>query len=106
MLGKISQISFQLPKKKILVKNICKINNWNYKKIVEKTGIKIVYHSSKEESAINLAVKAAKKITKGIKNIDALIYVTQSPEYHLPTNAHTGSCKKKAPWKVRLTNNL
>ncbi len=87
MLGKISQISFQLPKKKILVKNICKINNWNYRKIIEKTGIKKVYHSSKEESAINLAVKAAKKITKGIKNIDALIYVTQSPEYHLPTNA-------------------
>ena len=32
-------------------------------------------------------MKAGAKITKKDKNIDVLIYVTQSPEYHLPTNA-------------------
>ncbi len=87
MSGKISQIIYQLPKNKINIKNLCKKNNWNYEKILEKTGIKTVYHSSKEESAISLAIKAGTKITKKNKNIDALIYVTQSPEYHLPTNA-------------------
>tara|TARA_B100000575_G_scaffold286933_1_gene284420 strand:- start:870 stop:1814 length:945 start_codon:yes stop_codon:yes gene_type:complete len=87
MSGKISLINFQLPKKKILIKNLCKKYNWNYEKILEKTGIKYTYHSSTKESAITLAVKAGVKIVKKNKNIDALIYVTQSPEYHLPTNA-------------------
>lgn len=87
MSGKISQIKLQLPKNKINIKNLCKKNNWNYEKIIEKTGIKNVYHSTNSESALNLAVKAGAKITKKNKNIDALIYVTQSPEYHLPTNA-------------------
>ncbi len=87
MSGKISQIKLQLPKNKISIKNLCKKNNWNYEKIIEKTGIKNVYHSSNKESALDLAVKAGAKITKKNKNIDVLIYVTQSPEYHLPTNA-------------------
>lgn len=87
MSGKISQIKLQLPKNKINIKNLCKKNNWNYEKIIEKTGIKNVYHSTNNESALNLAVKAGAKITKKNKNIDVLIYVTQSPEYHLPTNA-------------------
>ena len=87
MSGKISQIKLQLPKNKISIKNLCKKNNWNYEEIIEKTGIKNVYHSTNNESALNLAVKAGAKITKNNKNIDVLIYVTQSPEYHLPTNA-------------------
>ena len=87
MSGKISQIKLQLPKNKFNIKNLCKRNNWNYEKIIEKTGIKNVYHSTNTESALNLAVKAGAKITKRNKNIDVLIYVTQSPEYHLPTNA-------------------
>jgi len=87
MSGKISQIKLQLPKNKINIKTLCKKNNWNYEKIIEKTGIKNVYHSTNTESALNLAVKAGAKITKKNKNIDVLIYVTQSPEYHLPTNA-------------------
>ena len=87
MSGKISQISIQLPKNKISIKNLCKKNSWDYDKIIDKTGIKSVYHSSKKESALSLAIKAGSKITKKNKKIDALIYVTQSPEFHLPTNA-------------------
>ena len=87
MSGKISQISIQLPKNKINIKNLCKKNSWDYDKIVDKTGIKNVYHSSNKESALSLAIKAGSKITKKNKKIDALIYVTQSPEFHLPTNA-------------------
>ena len=87
MSGKISQISIQLPKNKISIKNLCKKNSWNYDKIIENTGIKNVYHSSNNESALKLAIKAGSKITKKNKKIDALIYITQSPEFHLPTNA-------------------
>lgn len=89
MSGKISQISIQLPKNKISIKNLCKKNSWNYDKIIENTGIKNVYHSSNNESALKLAIKAGSKITKKNKKIDALIYITQSPEFHLPTNACT-----------------
>ena len=39
MSGKISQISFQLPKNKVSLKKLFKKKKWNYKKIIEKTGI-------------------------------------------------------------------
>ena len=87
MNGKISQIEVKLPRNKISVKQICIKNKWDYPKIFEKTGIKYVYHSSKEESALKLAISVGKKLIKKNKNIDALIYVTQSPEFNLPTNA-------------------
>jgi 3-oxoacyl-[acyl-carrier-protein] synthase-3 len=87
MNGKISQIEVKLPRNKISVKQICIKNKWDYPKIFEKTGIKYVYHSSKKESALNLAISAGKKLIRKNKNIDALIYVTQSPEFNLPTNA-------------------
>ena len=87
MNGAITQIEVKLPKKKVLIKKLCTKYKWDYSKIIEKTGIKNVYHSSKDESAIKLAISAAKKITKKYKKIDAIIYVTQSPEFFLPTNA-------------------
>lgn len=87
MNGKISQIEVKLPRNKISVKQICIKNKWDYPKIFEKTGIKYVYHSSKKESALKLAISAGKKLIRKNKNIDALIYVTQSPEFNLPTNA-------------------
>ena len=87
MNGAITQIEVKLPKKKVSIKRLCSKNKWDYSKIIEKTGIKNVYHSSKDESAIKLAISAAKKITKKNKKIDAIIYVTQSPEFFLPTNA-------------------
>ena len=87
MNGAITQIEVKLPKKKVSIKRLCSKNKWDFSKIIEKTGIKNVYHSSKDESAIKLAISAAKKITKKNKKIDAIIYVTQSPEFFLPTNA-------------------
>ena len=87
MNGAITQIEVKLPKKKVSIKRLCSKNKWDYSKIIEKTGIKNVYHSSKDESAIKLAISAAKKITNKNKKIDAIIYVTQSPEFFLPTNA-------------------
>ena len=36
---------------------------------------------------VDFTVDDKNRISKKNKNIDALIYVTQSPEYHLPTNA-------------------
>ena len=87
MIGNISSIALSLPKKKVLIKDICLEKNWSYKKILDKTGIKAVYKSNPNETALSMAIKAAKKIKFKKSEIDALVYVTQSPEFLLPTNA-------------------
>jgi|MGYP005995936683 3-oxoacyl-[acyl-carrier-protein] synthase-3 len=86
MSGEITDINYHLPKQKISIKDLCKKYKWPYEKIVSATGIRFKYTASKKDSAFNLAILACKKI-KIKKDIDALIYVTQSPEYILPTTA-------------------
>ena len=86
MSGEITDINYHLPKQKISIKDLCKKYKWPYEKIVSDTGIRFKYTASKKDSAFNLAILACKKI-KTKKDIDALIYVTQSPEYILPTTA-------------------
>ena len=87
MSGQISDISYFLPKNKISIKKICEENNWSYKRTILSTGIKYKYKSGKTETAIDLAIAACKKLKFNANDIDALIYVTQSPEYLLPTTA-------------------
>lgn len=84
MFSSIQEISVHLPSKI----NLKKIVNNNYKKIVSKTGFKEIHEAHKDVSALDLAIKSAKKLNFPIRNkIDAVIYVTQSPEYFLPTSA-------------------
>lgn len=87
MSGQISEISYFLPKNKISIKKLCEKNKWPYKRIILSTGIKYKYVSSKNQTAIDLAISACKKLKYNTIDIDALIYVTQSPEYALPTTA-------------------
>jgi len=85
--AEITSVEYFLPKKKIDLKKLCKKNNWPYKKVMQTTGIKYRYQSAKNETALDLALSACKKLKFDNKSIDALIYVTQSPEYLLPTTA-------------------
>ena len=80
MSGEITDIKFYLPKKKINIKNICKKYKWPYEKTLLATGIKYRYETKKNETALQLALSAC-KFLKSKNQIDALIYVTQSPEY-------------------------
>ena len=84
---KISDIQYKLPKNKISIKKICRRNNWNYKKTVATTGIKFIYLSNKTETALSLAIKSCNKLKLDKSSIDGLIYVTQSPEYILPSTS-------------------
>ena len=86
MSGEITDINYYLPKQKISIKDLCKKYKWPYEKIISATGIKFKHTATKKESALNLAILACKKL-KIKKDIDALIYVTQSPEYILPSTA-------------------
>ena len=84
MNAKIADIKYFCPKyfdlSKILKKK-------HFKKIFDKTGIRKISVSNKDQSALCLAERAAKLVIKKNK-IDGIIYITQSPEYFLPS----GSC--------------
>jgi 3-oxoacyl-[acyl-carrier-protein] synthase III len=74
------------------LKNKKKFKNWNIDKTIKKTGFNKIHHSKKNQTALDLAEKCCnnfftKKNLKLKKSIDCLIYVTQSPEYLLPTTA-------------------
>ena len=64
--------------------------DWNIDKIEEKTGIKTRYISNDGQTALDMSVIAANFLFQNKvnpKDIDFLIFVTQSPEYILPTTA-------------------
>lgn len=64
---------------------------WTVEKIEKKLGIKQRHIAAENETASDVAIKAAEQLFEknGIdKNeIDYLIFITQSPDYHLPTTA-------------------
>ena len=61
------------------------------KKIISKTGINKIHKVKKDETAVDLAVAVFNNFFNEYsydkKNIDSLIFVTQSPDYCLPTSA-------------------
>jgi len=100
---KISNIEYYLPERVIINKDIffsTEINDKNnqidnillekrIKKLEKSTGIKERHIVSKDETALDLALRAGKKILKNYdKNkIDFIILCTESPEYYLPPGA-------------------
>ena len=86
----IKCIETALPKNSFKISSLKKKNpTWDIKKIIEKTGIEKIWYTKKNQTALDLGFEASKKVLKKInkKSIDTLIYVTQSPEYFLPTSA-------------------
>tara|TARA_B110000114_G_scaffold2002_1_gene1903 strand:+ start:5262 stop:6266 length:1005 start_codon:yes stop_codon:yes gene_type:complete len=88
----IKGISYFLPEK--IVTNadlVSKFPEWSVDKIISKIGIKERHIASENETASDLAVKAAEKLIAEYKidksTIDYIILVTQSPDYVLPTTA-------------------
>ena len=64
--------------------------DWRIDDIQVKTGIKTRYIASLDQTALDLAIQAAEKLLgSGVdrKRIQATIFVTQSPDYNLPTSA-------------------
>jgi 3-oxoacyl-[acyl-carrier-protein] synthase III len=62
---------------------------WKAKKILEKVGIRNRHVVLKNETALDLALKASEKVLKTYNRelIDFVILCTQSPEYYLPSGA-------------------
>jgi len=78
----IENIEFVLGEEKVDLQKYIK----NFDRTVEITGIQNVYQSNK--CATDLGIVAAQKSLKNFKKkIEALIYITQSPDYYLPGSA-------------------
>jgi len=86
---KISDINYQFGVNKESLDDLKKDNpDWDVEKIYSKTGIKYRYCSGEGETALDLAVESARKLKKiNLSDIELCIFVTQSPDYTLPTNA-------------------
>lgn len=85
---KIDEISFHFGSQQENLKNLKQLNpSWDTDKIYKATGIDTRYCSSENETALDLAIKATTKLKSNYKEIDLLIFVTQSPDYILPTTA-------------------
>lgn len=64
--------------------------DWRVEEIEQKTGISIRYIAGPQQTAVDMAVLAAQKLfVPGVskEEIDFLIFITQSPDYVLPTSA-------------------
>lgn len=87
----IESIEYYLPHKRETRKEL-KLDNpsWRMDDIEEKTGVKIRHIAEKGETSVDLAEVACKKIMdNGVnrEDIDFLVFITQSPDYALPTSA-------------------
>ena len=81
-----------LPKKKITNKSLEKSNpDWKINKIFVHSGVKRRFYASKNETSLDLAMKACKIAKKKhpnfFKNIDGLIFCTQTQDHYLPSNS-------------------
>ena len=87
---KIVSSHYELGQKKESLKDLCEINkDWDYDRLFLKTGIKNRHVLADNETPESLSIKAGKAcIDKSHnKNIDGIIFVTQSPSMPLPTRA-------------------
>lgn len=88
----IKAISYYLPNNKVentLIEK--KFPEWSIDKISDKTGINSRHISSKNETSVDMAIQASKKLfiehQIDKKTIDFIILCTQSPDYFIPTSA-------------------
>lgn len=87
----IRAIEYSLGSRQEVGSDLLKSNpEWNLPEIEGKTGVKTRHLSLRTETALDIGYRASRKLEESgfdFKSIDALIFVTQSPDYTLPTTA-------------------
>ncbi|MEQ3237933.1 ketoacyl-ACP synthase III [Bacteroides cellulosilyticus] len=88
----IKSICYYLPVKIVTNEDIVRdFPEWSVEKIVSKVGVNKRHVAANDETAVDLAVKAAECLFEEGKTerneIDYLLFCTQSPDYILPTSA-------------------
>lgn len=88
--SKIARIEYYLPEK-VLTNEMLEqeFPEWNSAKVEKKIGIRQRHIAADDETAMDMALKAAHKVMDGVdpQSIDFLLFCTQSPEYLLPTTS-------------------
>lgn len=88
----IKAVDYYLPEKIKTNKEISqKFSEWSEEKIFEKVGIRKRHIADCNETALDMAYKAAEKLldtdSSLRESIDFILFCTQSPDYKLPTSA-------------------
>jgi len=88
----IKAISYYLPEHIVTNENlVAEFPEWSVDKVAQKVGVNNRHLADTDETAGDMAEKAAKRLfcEYGIdpKNIDFLLFCTQSPDYFLPSTA-------------------
>ena len=88
----IKAISYYLPEKVVTNEELVKeFPEWSVGKVAQKVGVDFRHLASKDETAGDMAEKAALKLFEEFKispkEIDFLLLCTQSPDYFLPSTA-------------------
>lgn len=88
----IKAISFYLPEKVVTNEELVReFPEWSVDKVAQKVGVNSRHLAAEEETAGDMAEKAAHKLFKDYhidpKSIDFLMLCTQSPDYFLPSTA-------------------
>jgi 3-oxoacyl-[acyl-carrier-protein] synthase-3 len=87
----ISKITYGFPEEKLTSEKLAQeYPDWSIEKIQGKTGIVSRGVAKSEETASDFAYKAAEQMfTEGVDraSIDTLLYITQSPDYILPSTS-------------------
>lgn len=88
----IKDITYYLPESIVTNEDIVRdFPEWSVEKIASKVGVNCRHVASPDETATDMAIKAAKRLfDKGkvaTDEIDYILFCTQSPDYILPTSA-------------------
>lgn len=88
----IKGITYYLPKDKLTNTDLNQLfPEWSISKVSKKTGINSRHIAARDETAGDMAIKAAQKLideySVPLNDIDFLLFCTQSPDYPLPTTA-------------------
>lgn len=87
---KISSIAYTLGSKKETLIDLKKDNpDWDVDLIYSKTGVSIRHRNAHQDTALTLARKSGLEVLKNqdVASIEGLIYITQSPDHHIPATA-------------------
>ena len=90
---KITSLDYYLPENVVTNDDLKKENpDWDLDSVEKKSGVLERHIARQDETALDLAVKACLNLfdqdTEHIKNIDAVIFCTQSPDYIMPPNSY------------------
>lgn len=88
----IKAISYYLPEKQISNEQLVQeFSEWTVEKIASKIGVNVRHIAEDNETAVDMAVKAAEVFflehNVNRSKIDFVLFCTQSPDYFLPTSA-------------------